>query len=147
MSIPDYQTIMLPLLQFSADEEEHSFREAIDALSNEFTLSEEERKELLPGGQQEIFSNRVGWARTYLKKAGLLDSPKRGYLRITQRGIDVLNENPQKIDAEFLDRFDGFREFRKLKREKTTQNDAVENEQEMTPGEALENAYQSLVTI
>ena len=83
MAIPDYQSIMLPLLKFSSDNKEHSVHETVDVLANQFNLTNEERKELLPSGQQEIFFNRVGWARTYMKKAGLLRSPKRGLLVIT----------------------------------------------------------------
>ena len=86
MTIPDYQTVMLPLLRVGADGQEHSLREAIESLANEFGLSDEERKELLPSGGQATFDNRVGWARTYMKKAGLLESPRRGYFRITDRG-------------------------------------------------------------
>lgn len=70
MAVPDFQSIMLPLLKFIADGEEHSLRETIDQLSDGFGLSDEDRKELLPSGQQAVFNNRVGWARTYMKKAG-----------------------------------------------------------------------------
>ena len=66
MAIPDYQTVMLPLLRFAGDRQEHSLRETIDALAEEFALTDEERKALLPSGQQQVFDNRVGWARTYL---------------------------------------------------------------------------------
>jgi restriction system protein len=76
MAIPDYQSIMLPLLKFAGDGEEHSLREAIEDLADEFSLTDEERKELLPSGRQATFDNRVGWARTYMKKAGLLESTK-----------------------------------------------------------------------
>lgn len=75
MAIPDYQKIMLPLLKYALDGQEHSMREAIGALADQFNLSEDERKELLPSGQQPLFDNRVGWARAYLKKAGLLATP------------------------------------------------------------------------
>lgn len=144
MAIPDYQTLMLPLLKYASDQQEHNFRDAVDSLADGFELSDEERKEMLPSGQQEIFRNRVGWARTYLKKAGLIESPKRGYLRITQRGLNVLSESPQRVDAAFLERFEEFREFKKLKRKKRTQQADVEVEQDVTPEEALENAYQNL---
>ena len=117
MAIPDYQSIMLPLLRMAGDKQEHVFRDAVDTLANEFNLTDEERRELLPSGQQEIFSNRVGWARTYMKKAGLLESPRRGRLKITQRGLDVLAQNPQKINVTFLDQFKEFQEFRTVKRE------------------------------
>jgi len=83
MTIPDYQTIMLPLLKFASDNQEHSLRETIDFLAHEFSLSDEERKELLPSGLQATFDNRVGWARTYMKKAGLMESTRRGYFCIT----------------------------------------------------------------
>lgn len=105
MAIPDYQTVMLPLLRFAEDKQEHSVRDAVDALADEFKLTTEERRELLPSGQQEIFTNRVGWARLYLNKAGLFETPKRGFLQITERGLQVLKENPKKINAAFLDRF------------------------------------------
>ena len=76
MPIPDFQTIMLPLLKFADDRREHSLREAIEFLADEFNLTEDERRELLPSGQQATFDNRVSWARTYMQKAGLLESPK-----------------------------------------------------------------------
>jgi restriction system protein len=85
MPIPDYQTIMLPLLKIAADGHEHNIREAIHELADRFGLSEAERKELLPSGLEPIFANRVHWARTYLKKALLLQNPKRGYFQITER--------------------------------------------------------------
>ena len=144
MAIPDYQSIMLPLLRMASDKEEHVFREAVDTLASEFNLTDEERRELLPSGQQEVFSNRVGWARTYMKKAGLLETPRRGRLKISQRGLDVLAQNPQKINVTFLDQFKEFQEFRTFKREKTTIKEKDEIETVTTPEEALENAYQNL---
>lgn len=80
MAIPNYQTMMLPLLKYASDGQEHSLRAAIEALATTFNLSEAESKELLPTGQQTVFDNRVGWTRTYLKKAGLLESPRRGVI-------------------------------------------------------------------
>lgn len=76
--IPDYQSLMLPSLEKLADKKEHVFRDLVEELAEDFKVSEDERKELLPSGTQRIFDNRVGWARTYLKKAGLIESPKRG---------------------------------------------------------------------
>lgn len=81
MAIPDYQACMLPLLKKLADGKEHKFSEIIAALGSEFGLTDEELSKLLPSGAQKIFTNRVGWARTYLKKAGVLDAPKRGFLQ------------------------------------------------------------------
>src|SRR4051794_1130483 len=102
MPLPTYQMVMLPLLRVAADGQEHSLREAVEQLAKEFDLSDEERKELLPSGGQATFDNRVGWARTYMKKAGLLESPRRGYLKITDRGLEVLKENPNEINVRFL---------------------------------------------
>ena len=126
MAIPNYQSLMLPLLKFSSDQKERSIREAIEQLSSWFKLSKEERKELLPSGQQYIFDNKVGWARTYLKKAGLLDSPKRGFLKITERGLDALKQNPKEINNNFLKKYPEFVEFQAIKRDfVTTENDIM----------------------
>jgi restriction system protein len=109
--IPDYQNLMLPLLKISRDGQEHSLSEVIEILANELKLNDEERKELLPSGKQAKFHNRVGWARTYLKKAGLLESTARGKFCITERGLKVLEINPEKIDKKFLEQFPEFLEL------------------------------------
>ena len=146
MAIPDYQDIMLPLPQFLGDQQEHSLREAYDSLGDHFELSQEERKELLPSGQQEVFHNRVGWARTYLRKAGLIVSTRRGCFHITPRGLATLSEGVQNIDNQYLSQFQEFRDFRSIKREKKTDNETQTEPApvEVTPEEALEGAYQSL---
>lgn len=143
MAIPDYQTVMLPLLQFAGDGQEHSLRETIDGLAEVFSLTPDERKELLPSGQQQVFDNRVGWARTYLTKAGLLQKTRRSHYEISPRGREVLARNPARIDVKFLDQFEEFREFRALKgtRSGTATSSEVAAEQETTPEEALESAY------
>lgn len=145
MAIPDYQTIMLPLLKFVADQKEHSVHEAVKFLANEFNLSDDERKEMLPSGQQEVFLNRVGWARTYMKKAGLLDSPKRGIFVITERGKKVLASNPSKIDNKLLTHYEEFKEFKKKKRKVEEETEVIEF-QDKTPEEAFETAYENLRT-
>jgi restriction system protein len=142
MTIPVFQQIMLPLLQLLEDRQEHSLRQVIDSLTNQFKLTQEEQHELLPSGKQAIFDNRVGWARTYLKKAGLLESTRRGFFRITDRGLQALKQKPAKIDVKFLNQFEEFREFRAIRREKPAELD--EEEPETTPEEALANAYQDL---
>lgn len=145
MAIPDYQTIMLPLLKFVADQKEHSVHEAVKYLANEFNLSDDDRKEMLPSGQQEVFLNRVGWARTYMKKAGLLESPKRGIFIITERGKKVLASNPSKIDNRLLTNYDEFKEFKKKKRKVEEETEVIEF-QDKTPEEAFETAYENLRT-
>jgi len=142
MAIPVFQQIMLPLLQLLQDQQEHSLRQAIDSLTTYFKLTPEEQNELLPSGKQAIFDNRVGWARTHLKKAGLIESTKRGFFRITDRGLQVLKQKPEMIDVKFLDRFAEFREFRAIRRVKAESSDEAESE--TTPEEALANAYQNM---
>jgi restriction system protein len=141
MTIPDYQSIMLPLLKLAGDRQEHSLREVIEALADEFYLTDEERKELLPSGRQATFDNRVGWARTYLKKAGLLESIKRGYFQITERGLDVLKQNPPEIDNAFLRQFPEFIEFQTPRDKKRIEQDVSDTQ---TPEEEIEAAYQGV---
>ncbi len=146
MAIPDYQSLMLPLLKIVGDQQEHSIRQAIDLLSEQFSLTQQERREILPSGQQAVFNNRVGWARTYLKKAGLLSSVRRGSFQITSRGLDVLRQNPRTIDIGFLLQFGEFRDFKNSKQDKTTLlTDAGEHDVR-TPEEALASVYQELRT-
>ena len=146
MAIPNYQEIMLPLLKFAADGEVHHTREAREALANHFGLSPDERKEMLPSGKQPTFDNRVGWARTYMTKAGLLATPRRSYLQIAERGRQVLAEGPTSINVTFLERFPEFLAFRSLRRDKseTGTEEPPVTFGESSPEEALERAYQSL---
>ncbi len=141
MAIPVFHEIMLPLLHLLKDKQEHSLRQVIDYLTSQFNLTPEEQRELLASGKQAIFDNRVGWARTHLKKAGLIESTRRGFFRITDRGLQVLNQKPAKIDVKFLDQFEEFREFRATKRGKPIE---FSDEPEITPEEALANAYQNM---
>ena len=98
MAIPDFQTVMLPLLQFAADQQEKSLREAVAALSDKFNLSEEERTQRIPSGGQTTMMNRVGWAGTYLRKAELLELTRRGYFKITPLGLGIVSNPPAQID-------------------------------------------------
>jgi len=144
MGIPDYQTIMLPLLEFYKDKKDHHIREAIEHISDVFSLSEEERKKLLPSGQQPYIDNRVGWSRTHLKKAGLLESKQRGYANITQRGLDVLKSNPDKIDNNFLEQFPDFVEFWKGSKERAVIKKKFirgEKIEDQTPDELMLEGY------
>jgi restriction system protein len=142
MAIPDYQSCMLPLLKFYSDSRERTFREAVEAVARAFKLTDQEQKEMLPSGQQ-IFDNRIGWARTYMKKAGLIDAPKRGVNRITPRGLEVLKKKPERIDVNYLAQFKEFKEFRALRHAKQGEDQEVEANSR-TPEESLESAYQKL---
>jgi restriction system protein len=143
MTIPDYQTVMLPLLQLAADRTEHRFRDAIEELAVYFNLTEDERKELLPSGSQATFNNRVGWARTYMKKAGLLESPKRGYFKITDRGMQALSTKPNTINVKFLEQYPEFLEFKTQSNTKSTtaETDTTLPTEDRTPQEVIEDAY------
>ena len=142
MTIPDYQTIMLPLLRFLGDGRERSLGEAVEAISGEFHLTPDERQQLLPSGTGTVIGSRVGWARTYMKKAGLMDSTRRGYVRATDRGLEVLKGNPERIDVNFLEQYPEFVEFRALRRDETAV--PASHAGETTPEESLEEASQRL---
>jgi restriction system protein len=142
MAIPDYQTVMLPLLRFLKDGREHNLGEVVDLLVDEFALSPEERDQLLGSGQQTVIRNRAGWARTYLKKAGLITSNRRGYFRITERGQSALDSKPGRIDVKFLEQFPEFVAFRELRHERPDEAPvAVTASADATPEEALDAAY------
>jgi len=142
MAIPDYQTAMLPLLKLTSDGNEHQIRAAVDTLAGQFNLTDIERKETLPSGIGGIFENRVGWARTYLKKAGLLSYPKRGHFQITERGQSVLRKKPGRIDVKFLKQFPEFIQFHAPDKSdtKSTIADTSESANE-TPEELLASGY------
>ena len=143
MAIPDYQTVMLPLLKQLADGNERPLSEVREALAAHFGLMPEERSQLLPSGNAAVFDNRVGWARTYLKKAGLLEYVKRGVLRLTPRGAQVLADAPSEINTQFLDQFPEFLEFHLPKKpEGGEPSEVVEGSE--TPDEIIEASYQQL---
>ena len=141
--IPDYQTCMLPLLKYAEDKNEHKFSDAVEYLSDEFALTKEERKELLPSKTQDVITNRIGWARTYLKKAGLLEDTRRGYFKITERGLSVLSENLEKLSTKYLQKFDEFIAFHEKHTEKDTSSE-IELTTEATPEEMLETGFAKL---
>ncbi len=150
MPIPDYQTVMLPLLRLAADGAEHRFRDAVEYLAHEFALTDAERGELLPSGTAPLFDNRVGWARTYLKQAGLLSSPKRGYFQITRPGTELLEKNPSRINVDLLAQYEQFQAFRTRRRDTSQESPsagipAVGNGvSELTPEDQLAYAYRRL---
>ena len=117
MPIPDFQTVMLPLLVHLSDGNEHSNQKTLNSLADHFKLTEQERTELLPSGLQPVFTNRIAWAKTYLKAAGLIESPRRGYYKISPRGLEVLKTNPSRVDLRLLNQFPEYVEFRTPKDE------------------------------
>ena len=147
MAIPDFQSIMLPLLKLASDGKEYTVQKSREDLADYYNLSEAELSEMLPSGRQTRFSNRVAWAKSYLTQAGLLNSPKRGKFHISDRGRSVLKESPERIDIKYLERFPEFIEFRQAsKKDRTVEvTSSSSNEQSSTtPEESLEQAYQQL---
>lgn len=145
MSVPKYNELMLPLLKYTSDGQEHQLREASDELAVILNLNEEQLNELIPSGKQTKYYNRVGWAKTYLVKAGLLESTGRGLFRITERGYSILDESPQEIDRNLLNRFDSFVEFQTPDTtSKSEGKTAIEPDDEQTPEEQIESIYTRL---
>ncbi|MGF6996338.1 restriction endonuclease [Paraburkholderia sp. GAS32] len=152
MPIPDYQTLMLPVLRAVADGQEHRFRNVVETLADEYQLTDEERNTLLPSGTAPVFDNRVGWARTYLKQAGVVESRKRGYFNITERGRALLAKNPGRIDNSTLDEYPEFVAFRQKKSSEVQATDVPVSQpgvtmpkiDESTPEESFAQAYQRL---
>ena len=145
MAIPDFQTIMLPLLQYSSSVQTTSAKDSIKHLAIEFNLTEAERKELLPSGKQPIFNNRVYWAATHLIKAGLLDKVNRGVWRISDIGLQELtNENLTKLDIKYLMKYEKFKAFRTPSVKKEDEIEGTSNnvyDFMKTPKELLEESY------
>ena len=146
MAIPDYETLMLPLLQLSgeANGQEVSLPAAVGKLADQFNLTDKDRQELLPSGGTFKFSSRVSWARTYLQKAGLLEAARRGHFRITDRGRSILKAKPDRIDGDLLSQFEEFREFQGRKRDRRTEKTTEATLSLETPIESLATQYERL---
>ncbi len=147
MAIPDYETLMLPVLKLAGDGNEHFIREATEHVIKEFDLTEEEQKRLLPSGATRVIVSKTGWAATYLKKCKLLESTKRGCFKITKRGVDVLHQNPKRIDGYFLEQFSEYHEFKTRKKKRKVQKKLrgkIDEAGAQTPEESMGIAYEEL---
>ncbi len=146
MPVPDYQTLLLPLLKLAGSETADTLPKAELILADEFNLSEEERSSRLPSGQQTVLRNRTGWASFYLKNAGLLVKPKRGIFRITPRGREVLAANPSSIDLGYLLQFQDFVDFYQKGQTSNAQklSTPVVAPASSTPDEVLQSAYETI---
>jgi restriction system protein len=151
MAVPDYQSLMRPLLALHQGKGELRRPELRDALAVELGLTAEDREERLPSGTQATFDNRVNWAVIYLQRAGLLSKPGRGRSEITSRGEEALADNPDSIDVGYLNRFDEFREFRNLRgsqpgpsNPQCASQEASTLASEQTAEEKLETAHEEL---
>lgn len=144
MPIPDFQSVMRPLMEFLADGREHSVRESLEHLSGHFQLTEDERRQLLPSGRQELFKNRVAWAKTHLRMAGLVEPAARGIFKITRRGLDVLGSHRGPIDLRLLKQQPGYTEARDRRREEDGTLPGAAEPERRTPEEMMEQSFEAL---
>lgn len=145
MPVPDYQTLMLPLLRLASEGKAKSIAEAQAQLSGQFGLSESDRALRLPSGKQTVISNRTGWASFYLMKAGLIEKPKHGVFFITQAGKDALAKNPTVVDLDFLLQYQQFRDFYQKAGVPAQANpESAVNAAPKTPDEVLQAAFATL---
>lgn len=142
MAVPDYQTLMLPVLKAVASNREVHISDCIDWVANELALSDADLQELLPSGKQTTFRNRVQWARTYLTRAGLIESSKRGHSHVTDRGKSLLLSKPDKIDNNYLMRYPEFVSWREKSNSASNENiDVAEQAQIANPEEMIESTH------
>lgn len=148
MPIPDFQTLMLPVLRASSDGEVR-ITDVVERLADIFALSSDERSQLLPSGRQTTFANRVHWAKSYLGKAGLVELTRRAHFRITDRGREVLSAPPDRIDIKFLSRYPEFERFQKAEGQAADDNASASNVNQgaatsLTPDEVMRSAHRKL---
>lgn len=145
MAVPDFQTIMRPLLAVLADGQDHSITAARDVLAEHFSLTPDELAAQIPSGRAKLFANRVGWATTHLYRTGLIERPQRSVYRITERGRTVLAECPERVDLKVLAQFEEFHEFRGRSPTATvkpsTSEGGAEGGADETPEEQIEHAH------
>ena len=147
MAIPTYDELMYPVLKVLSDNIERSGDEISNIIADELKLSEEERNRIYPNNPKKIFKDRVAWARTYLKKAGLIFSPQRATSKITEEGLKVIKKAPTKLDLKYLEKFESYRQFRHIglsNKKITTQNENYTYvEKTQTPDEILDSVQNS----
>ena len=148
MPIPTYEDLMLPILKYLSDNQEHTNIDCIEFISNNTPLTEEEKRETLSSGDK-VINNRTRWAVVYLRKAGLIENRKRGYFVISQIGRDILTQNPKKIDDKFLSKFEIFKKFKNVKESKDVISEDLDRiksstSTENTPEETIDSIVKDL---
>lgn len=145
MAVPKYDELMKPLLMAVQDGEVYKIKDVTATLARQLNLSADDLAEMLPSGRQTVFKNRVGWAKTYLKKAGLIDGPARATIVITETGKQVIADNPDKIDSKYLEQFPSFVNFASATQTSDeTSEPAVQKPTDLTPDDQLEDAYRQI---
>lgn len=141
MPLPDFQTLMFPFLKVVHDGREYKISEVREMLAKKLEITPQQRRELLPSGSQPIFDNRVAWTKTHLAKAGLLESPRRGIISISEKGTDVLKQNPPKINIAFLKQYPTYIDFITPNQQKEENSEPITTEESInTPSEIIESA-------
>ncbi len=140
MAVPDFQSFFRPLLDLAADGKEHSIQEAREVLARTMALPASDLTELLPSGIQTKFENRVAWAKSYFIQAKVLESPRRGFFRITSRGMELHNTGHNRIDVRILNQYPEFQEFHKPRSSKEEEQEPSRE----TPEETLQKSYESI---
>ncbi len=143
MELPKYYEMHKPFLEYLKDGRQHTLKELKQYVSKYFKLTEEQLLEMLPSGRQTVFVNRIGWARTYLKKAGLIDSPARATFIITNDGLDVLKDNPDVIDSSYLMKFESFQEFQSGSADMEIASVSA-NDTKDTPDDTFEESFRKI---
>jgi restriction system protein len=148
MPVPDFQTFLLPVLLHAADGQEHTVQDALKYMVDQWRLTEDDKRQLLPSGRQTVLSNRASWACTYLARAGLIERTGRSKYCITQRGREVLAQNPERINIRFLENYPEFVRFHRMARQDNGVNreTSVSNQMDISrsPREILDSSYQEL---
>lgn len=143
MAVPGFQKVFRPFLEILADKEEHYLRDLYNEIGDHFELSEEEKEELIPSGYSKVLNNRVGWASTYLKKAGMIESTRRAHFRITKRGLEAIKDPNRTIDVKYLRQYPEFVKFHTHKKQ-NEEEQGQSDQSEETPLENLESSYEQL---
>lgn len=148
MAVPVHTEFMLPILQLTSDGQTHKLHQYVDAIASAMGLTSEQRQERLPSQKQATYENRIGWAVTYMAKAGLVSRPQRATIQITQRGLDLLKSNPPVIDDVVLSQYPEFREFRAKRNTTDAGEDAIRNgESGLSPLERMAQANKDMRTL
>lgn len=146
MPIPDFQSLMRPLLECAKNADEVRTSECVDFIADKLQISQDEREEMLPSGRQPILLNRIHWARTYLGKANVIESTKRGHFRIKERGLKLLANGPDRITMNTLQQFDEYNNWREITSQSNQEPTPVEQSsyEEISPEERIEKTHAEL---
>ena len=144
MGLPKYYELYRPFLKALSDEKVHTLKEIKDYITKLLNLNEELFLERLPSGKQTIYDNRIGWARTYLKKAGLISSPQRAHLQITVEGQALLASGVNITDRLLAERYSEFADFIIGGKKIAKQKDNIEETALETPQETLERVFKNI---